>query len=81
MPFRRLPKRNWLATMIREGTDGVSTGPSQRNEAAFADGAMLEDRLPINLLLACCSRNGVDVQMERKALSITTFRSVQSSIV
>jgi hypothetical protein len=44
MPFRRLPKRNWLATMIREGTDGVSTGPSQRNEAAFADGAMLEDR-------------------------------------
>jgi hypothetical protein len=69
-----LPKRNWLATMIREGTAGVSTSPSQRNEAAFADGAMLEDRFDaeIWLVLACCSRNGVDVQMERNALSMTT---------
>ena len=52
-----------VATKIREGTAGVSAGPSQRNEAAFADDAMLEDGFDAESA-ARSSRNGDDVQME-----------------
>jgi hypothetical protein len=52
-----------VATKITEGVAVVSAGPSQRDEAVFADDAMLEDGFDAESA-ARSSRNVDDVQME-----------------